>query len=100
MNKKQRLVLAIFVPFIILFIALVIANSVGYTVIYRPTILSGDVFDKYKEPITYYREGNPFDWERTWYIWLFFIVFVCIFEYKLFADKKIIIDKKKKNNLI
>ena len=88
MNKKQRLVLAIFIPIIFLFITLVIANSVGYTVINRPTILTGDVFDKYAKPITYYREGNPFDWERTWYIWVLSLVFCCIFEYKLFADKK------------
>lgn len=30
MNKKQRLVLAIFIPIIIFFIALIIANSLGF----------------------------------------------------------------------
>ena len=114
MNKKQRLVLAIFVPTIVFFIALIIANSVGYTVIYKQSILpdEGDIFDKYKKeisgddifdkyakPITYYRESNPFAWERTWYIWFLSLTFCCIFEYRLFADKKIIINKKKKDNL-
>ena len=88
MNKNQKLILAIFIPIIIFFIALMIANNLGYTVIYRPTILTGDVFDKYEEPITYYREGNPFDWENTWYVWVLYLIFCCIFEYKLFADKK------------
>jgi hypothetical protein len=35
-----------------------------------------------------YHEGNPFNWERTWYIWLLSLTFCCIFEYTLFADKK------------
>jgi len=32
--------------------------------------------------------NNPFDWEKTWYVWVFYLIFVCIFEYKLFGDKK------------
>jgi len=88
MNKNQKIVLAIFVPIIIFFIALVIANSVGYTVIYRPTILTGDIFDKYAKPISYYREGNPFDWRRTWCVWLVYSASCCLFEFLLFRDKK------------
>ena len=87
MNKKQRLVLAIFVPIIILFIALAIANSVGYTVMTRK-VPEDSPFRKYLGETTTYRKGNPFDWGRTWYVWMFYLIFCCIFEYKLFADKK------------
>ena len=84
MNKKQRIVLVIFIPIIILFITLVIANSVGYTEITK-TRAEGSYLRKYFPTIT---KGNPFDWERTWYIWFLSLTFCCIFEYKLFADKK------------
>jgi hypothetical protein len=84
MNKKQRLVLAIFVPIIILFITLIIANSVGYTAITR-TLSEGNFLRKYGGM---YHEGNPFDWKRTWYIWFLSLTFCCIFEYRLFGDKK------------
>ena len=94
MNKKQKLVLAIFVPMIVFFIALIIANSVGYTVIYKPGTFPGG--SKPAKPTTYYRESNPFDWEKTWYVWVIYLIFVCIFEYKIFEDKEIISNKKKK----
>jgi hypothetical protein len=84
MNKKQRLVLAIFIPVIILFITLGIANSVGYTEITKIRS-EGSYLRKYFPTIT---KGNPFDWERTWYIWFLSLTFCCIFEYKLFGDKK------------
>lgn len=88
MNKKQKLVLAIFIPIIILFITLGIANSVGYTEVTR-TLPEGSYLRKYLGATTIYHKGNPFDWERTWYIWLLSLTFCCIFDYKLFADKKI-----------
>ena len=87
MNKNQKIVLAIFIPIIILFIALGIANSVGYTEITR-TFPEDSVWRRYGITTRTYYEGNPFDWERTWYIWVLSLVFCCIFEYKLFADKK------------
>ena len=90
MNKKQRLVLAIFVPIIFLFITLVIANIVGYTETTR-TLSEGSYLRKYFPMTT---KGNPFDWERTWYIWVSSLVFCCIFEYKLFADKKANVNRK------
>ena len=61
-NQKQKIVLAIFIPIIIFFIALIIANSVGF--------------------------GDPFNWENIWYIWMLYFIFCGIFEYRLFADKK------------
>jgi len=86
MNKKQRLILAIFIPIVILFITIGIANSVGYTVRTR-AVSEGGYLSKYSSKT--YHEGNPFDWGRTWYIWVLSLTFCCIFEYKLFADKKI-----------
>lgn len=87
MNKTQKLILAIFIPIILFFIALIIANSLGYTEITRK-VPEGSYLRKYLGETTIYREGNPFDWQRTWYIWLLFLTLCCIFEYKLFADKK------------
>ena len=78
MNKKQRLVLAIFVPVVVLFIALIIANSVVVTGL---TEIKG-------KRIVRRTTSDPFDWENTWYVWLLALVFCCIFEYKLFGDKK------------
>ena len=63
MNKKQKIILAIFIPIIILFFSLIIARSLGV-------------------------RNNPFDLINTWYAWMFYLIFCCIFEYKLFADKK------------
>ena len=88
MNRKQRLILAIFVPIIIFFIALMIANSVGYTEITRK-VPEGSVFlRKYLGETTIYREGNPFDWRRTWGVWLVYSASCCLFEFLLFRDKK------------
>jgi len=78
MNKKQRLVLAIFVPVVVLFIALIIANSVVVTGL---TEIKG-------KRIVRRTTSDPFDWENTWYVWLLALAFCCIFEYKLFEDKK------------
>lgn len=103
MNKKQRLVLAIFVPIIILFIALIIANIVGVTCLTTVEILSeGDPFYELLGEVSSSTSctNDPFDWEKTWYVWLLSLVFCCIFEYKLFADKKIIINEKKDNDPI
>jgi hypothetical protein len=91
MNKIQRIILAIFIPIIILFITLTIANSVGVTCLTTVEILSED--DPFYELLgevsssTSYT-NDPFDWEKTWYVWLLSLVFCCFFEYKLFADKK------------
>lgn len=86
MNKNQKIILAIFIPIIILFITLLIANSVGYTVKARTSLPEGSVQRRFGTST--YHEGNPFDWGRAWYIWVLSLIFCCIFEYKLFADKK------------
>ena len=94
MNKTQKLILAIFVPIIFLFIALVIANSLGFT---RVTEIVSENDPRYKSsPFNKYELGpptittytnNPFDLEHTWYVWVLALTFCCIFEYKLFRDK-------------
>jgi len=83
MNKKQKLVLAIFVPIIIFFIALIIANSVGVTYVYKRGAI----------PSTSHTH-DPFDLEKTWYVWMFYFILCGIFEYKLFADKKANVNRK------
>jgi len=105
-NKKQRLVLAIFVPIIIFFIVLMIANSVGVKVTTHLTGVTYNPMASGKKFIFSGKVGsyesytnNPFDWQKTWYVWVVFSIFCCIFEYKLFADKKVINNKKKKDNL-
>ena len=83
MNKKQRLILAIFVPIILFFVAFTIAYYSAVTIVPGLTNLI-----RLAETGVANYSHNPFDWERTWYVWLFFIIFVCIFEYTLFKDKK------------
>ena len=105
MNKKQRLVLAIFVPIVILFITLRIADSVSVT---RVSILiprvveetpektltweeiKKDINAKYRREIKTQKTAadGPFNWDKTWYVWMFYLIFCCIFEYKLFEDIK------------
>jgi len=67
MNKTQKLILAIFVPIIFLFIAIFIANE---AVDYKSSIL--------------------FDLGETWYVWLVYSASCCLFEFLLFRDKKML----------
>ena len=85
MNKNQKIVLAIFVPIIIFFIVLMITNLVGVTHI---THIEKSPFPPHKLTSFTRTTHNSFDWEKTWYVWLLFLVFCCIFEYKLFRDKE------------
>ncbi|MBU2598473.1 MAG: hypothetical protein KKC53_04760 [Actinobacteria bacterium] len=67
MNKKQKLILAIFVPVILFFIAVFVAKEVGGT---------------------FQWQASSFDLRYTWHVWLLYSASCCIFEYKLFEDKK------------
>ena len=78
MNKKQKIILAIFIPVIIFFIALIIASSLEVTVM-------KEIKGKYIRSRT---TSDPFEWGNTWYVWVLYLIFCCIFEYKLFGDKK------------
>ena len=86
MNKTQKLILAIFVPIIFFFIALVIANSLGYTGIIRE-LPENSVWRTFGKTTTIYQD-NPFDWGRTWCVWLVYSASCCLFEFLLFRDKK------------
>ena len=88
MNKTQKLILAIFVPIIFFFIALVIANSVGVT---------RGVMHMYQKPSSITTTINPFDWGKTWYVWLLYSASCCLFEFLLFRDKKIIAKRNKED---
>jgi len=72
MNKKQKIILAIFVPVIIFFLALTIVHYTG--------IADEHYTGRPRKPGSYTTTYNPFDWGKTWYIWLFIIIFVCVFE--------------------
>ncbi len=70
MNKIQKIILAIFVPSILYVIALAIAEPITW----RP-----GKFRLYSSSVIFY---------YGWPVWLVFLIIVCIFEYKLFKDKK------------
>ena len=117
MNKKQRVILALFVPVLLFFVTLTIAYYASVEVVITPgyttsvpTSLNmkpevakaiklfedaagnpdwqpGDPLYTHHPAVTnkYY---NPYDWQKTWYVWLLFLAFCCFFEYKLFGDKE------------
>ncbi len=83
MNKNQKIILAIFVPVIIFFIAFTIAYYTAVTIVPGWTNLERMA----RTGVPKYSH-NPFDWEKTWYIWFLSLIGIILFEYKLFADKK------------
>jgi len=121
MNKKQRVILAIFIPILLFFITLTIAYYASVEVVITPGYTTstptspsmepgmvrviklfegpdwqpGDRIYTHHPAITH-KYYNPYNWQRTWYVWLLFLTFCCLFEYKLFEDKEIIFNKKKK----
>jgi hypothetical protein len=83
-DKTQKLILAIFVPIIFFFVALAIANSVGVTRMIGSKILLSP-------------SHNPFDWGKTWCVWLVYSASCCLFEFLLFRDNKIIAKRNKED---
>ena len=77
MNKNQKIILAIFVPVIIFLVTLTIAYYLGV----EKSLSLGKSLEW---EITH----NPFDWGKTWYLWLFSLIGIILFEYGLFEDKK------------
>ncbi|MBA7531910.1 hypothetical protein ES705_24136 [subsurface metagenome] len=71
MNKNQKIILAIFVPVIIFLVTLTIAYYLGV-----------------ERVPGFGWAHNPFDWGKTWYLWLFSLIGIILFEYGLFEDKK------------
>ncbi|MBA7563643.1 hypothetical protein ES695_01425 [Candidatus Atribacteria bacterium 1244-E10-H5-B2] len=76
MNKNQKIILAIFVPVIIFLVTLTIAYYLGVE-------RSLD-----SKSLSFGWTHNPFDWGKTWYLWLFSLIGIILFEYGLFEDKK------------
>jgi len=72
MNKSQKVVLAIFVPIIIFASAFILAHYASAT------------FDD----IAFKTFHNPFNWGKTWYIWLYALIASCFFDYVLFENGK------------
>lgn len=70
-NKTQIIVLAIAIPIVLLAIAIGIAGSYASKVSYP--------------------DWEPFNFEDTWWIWLFYVVIISVIEFLLFRTKE---DKK------
>jgi hypothetical protein len=108
MNIKQKIILAIFIPIVLFFITYTIAYyiSVDEVVIRSAYTEKMSSTEMVKELIEAVEEGRqtkspyiyhpavtrkyyyPFDWQRTWYVWILFLTLCGVFEYKLFEDKK------------
>ena len=85
------MVLAIFIPIIILVVTLTITYYTGVTTnttYEKATSMFGRKLSSPHFFATTTYNHNTFDWEKTWYVWLLALIFCFIFEYKLFADKK------------
>ena len=53
----------------------------------NPNWQPGDPAHSYYPAVTH-KYYDPYDWQRTWYVWILFLIFCGVFEYKLFEDKK------------
>ena len=71
MNEKQKWILAVIVPIIVLIIVVGISDSI-------PTG---------KGSLGRTLTTDPFDFEDTWGIWFIGFIVIGIFEYKLFKDR-------------
>lgn len=107
-NKKQKIILTIFIPIILFFITYTIAYyiSVEEVVIrsaYTEKMSSAEMAKELLEaigegrqtkspyiyhPVVTHKYYYPFSWQKTWYVWILFLVLCGFFEYKLFEDKK------------
>jgi len=126
MNWKQKIILAIFVPILLFSITYTFAYYVSveeeviqsaFTTTKKSiSKLFTDAEAKVKaekagnpdwqpsdseslytyHPAVTHKYYDPYNWQRTWYVWLLFLTFCCFFEYKLFEDKEIISNVKNK----
>ena len=91
MNKEQKIILAIFIPVIIFFLAFTIAHNEGTTRILHINSEQGppdSLKYKYDGDSWIEKTHNPFDIEKTWYVWLVCLSSCCLFELLLFRNKK------------
>ncbi|MBU4349992.1 hypothetical protein KJ599_06680 [bacterium] len=106
MNWKQKAILAIFIPVLLFLVTFTIAYYISVDVVITPGYMDNitelfkraeaEGYDYQPPPAITRRYYDPYDWEKTWYVWLLFLAFCCFFEYKLFEDKEIISNKKNK----
>ena len=124
MNWKQKIILAIFVPVLFFSITYTVAYyvSVEEEVIQSAFTSTNSSISKLfadaeakveaekagnldwqpseplytHHPAVIHKYYDPYNWQKTWYVWLLFLTFWCFFEYKLFEDKEIISNKKNK----
>ena len=67
MNSKQKIIFAILIPLILFFIFQKIAGQIG------------------GHPGLYYVE-EPFNFTKTWWVWIIFLIIVGYVESKLFKE--------------
>ena len=72
LNSQQKIILSIAVPLILFFIILKIAGIVGQT------------NNFFSPPIE-----HPFAFQKTWWVWVLFILLTTYFEYKFFEKGRI-----------
>jgi hypothetical protein len=75
LNRAQRLILAIVIPAILFVITAPIAAKTG-------AICSTVVVIDYAKECKEY----PFNWSKTWHIWLLYLMVVGVIEYILYSN--------------
>lgn len=96
MKHKQKIVLVIFIPVLLFFIAYTFAYYVSgeRTFILPDTLTLEGLRKSLEEPVFIH---NPLDWRKTWYVWLFSLALCLLLEYIiLFEDKLAIVFIKQK----
>ena len=97
-NKKisRKVILGIFVPVFMFFIFYAIAYYIGgdTQIIENSSRDISRHFGSYSRTIGYVRTYHyPFNWQKTWLIWIIYLIFFSVFEYILLKDKEIYITK-------
>ena len=98
MNKNQKIVLAIFLPLVLLVASYGLSNVLLDKKCPYPVNQLSELETSYgyMPMCSVYKLSNPgavkdvsaFDFEDTWFIWGFALILISIGEYKLFGDKK------------
>ena len=81
MNKEQKTILAILLP-VILFVLFIpiLDNFDGYTGEWEQISASGQI----KKPDLF----KPLEFQKTWSIWLIYIILLSVLEFLIFNNKK------------
>lgn len=85
LTKIQQIIAAIVVPIILFLIAYTIAyEASAYNVRFYYT----DLFDRFEREVDERHYAGAFEWVKTWYIWLTYVVIVGILEFIIWKKKK------------